>query len=215
MRNTDTAESNKITQDAKSTKGLVYSIEFFHIYTDETINDTHKASLNYLKEARKAWGVEQDLIVLIDDYNPENHILSDEDVLLYLESEGIAPDYFAFEGDMVPNAQKLLDSVTSKRLKKSYLRYIESRKKYPCSLLTASWYLTRLGKLPYSGGIIKSPAEKEYREAQKLINILPLDYKDVEHRALELVANSEWPEAVSNIQDLFYSAGSHRKVDLF
>lgn len=210
----NTVPAGKVNRTIKTKKDLVYSVEFFHIYTDETIGDTHRASLNYLREAKKAWGVEQDLIVLIDNYNPENHILSGEDVLLYLEAEGFVPDYFAFEGDMVANAQTLLDSLTSKKLKRSYDKYISSRNKYPCSLLTASWYLTRLGRLP-NDSVIKSPTEKDYRVAQKLINILPLDYRDVEMRALELIANSAWQTEVNNIQDLFYPAGSHRKVDLF
>lgn len=211
----NTAGKRKVDQGTGLTSSLVYSVEFFHIYTDETIGDTHKASLNYLREARKAWGVEQDLIVLIDNYNPENHILSGEDVLLYLGEEGFVPDYFAFEGDMVANAQILLDSVTSKKLKKNYSRYIEAHNKYPCSLLTASWYLTRLGKLPYEDNLIKSPEGKQYRAAQRLINILPLDYKSVELRALELIANSGWSDEVNNMQNLFYPAGSHRKIDLF
>lgn len=210
----NTVVAKDIVNETKTVESAVYSVEFFHIYTDEVIGDTHRASLNYLREAKKAWGMQQDLIVLIDNYNPERHVLTEEEVLSYLEEEGFTPDYYALEGDMVKNAQLLLETITSKKLKKNYEKYISSRHKYPCSLLTASWYLTRLGKLPH-GSLIKSPKNKSYRQASRLINILPQDYKEVEQRALELIAKSAWSSEVNNIQDLFYPAGSHRKIDLF
>lgn len=206
--------AQKSTSNATQTRP-VYSVEYFHIYTDESISQGHKASLNYLKEAQKAWKLEHDLIVLIDNYNPENHVLSEEDVLTYLESEGLSPDYFAFEADMVENAKLLVESISDRKLKKNYLRYIDSHGKYPCSLLTASWYLTRLGKYSSEGGKIKSAKGKAYRPADRLINILPQDYSEVEKRARQILLHSHWPEAAEMIQNLFYPAGSHRKIDLF
>lgn len=204
-----------VTSSSAIKSQLLYSVEYFHIYTDESIAASHKASLNYLKEALKAWEINHELIVLIDNYNPENHILSVDDVFKYLESEGVPPDFFAFEADMVEAAENLVNSLSSKKLKKNYLRYIESKQKYPCSLLTACWYLTRLGKYSSGSEKIKSTNGKRYQKADRLINILPLDYKEVEARAREIILHSNWPEAADMIQNLYYPAGSHRKIDLF
>ncbi|MCA9332125.1 hypothetical protein KC968_04275 [Candidatus Saccharibacteria bacterium] len=209
--------SVKITDLKESALGSLdhlYSVEYFHIYTDEIINDSHKASLNYLREALKAWKINHELIVLIDNYNPENHILSEDDIFDYLNGEGFSPDFFAFEADMVEVAESLVNSLSDKRLKKNYTRYIKDKQKYPCSLLTASWYLMRLGKYPHARKI-RSTKHKAFKNADRLINILPLDYKEVETRARKIVLSSEWPEAANMIQNLYYPAGSHRKIDLF
>src|SRR4051794_21035517 len=88
--------------------GPSYSVEFFHIYTDEAITAAHEASLNYLREAKKAWNLNAKPIVLIDDYNPTDHVLSTEDVLMHLERSGVPTIYWAYEGDMVENAKILL-----------------------------------------------------------------------------------------------------------
>lgn len=203
------------TYDAnlKSTKP-VYSIEFFHIYTDETINDSHKASLNYLNAAREAWNVDADLVILIDNYNPTSHTLSVDGVFDYLAESGYPSLFYAYEADMVSAAQALLDSLTSAKLRKKYLNYINGHGKYPCSLLTAAWYLTRLGV--FSQDTIKARnMDTEIRPADRLLSVLPKDYREVEMKALKLIKNSEWSHCADKIQALFYPEGSHRKVDLF
>ena len=191
-----------------------YSIEFFHIYTDEKINGSHKASLNYLKEATRAWNLRSSLIVLIDNYNPVKHTLKTEEVIRYLESYGYNDVFYAFEADMVGNAKVLLEQINSPKLKKSYINYVESKGKYPCSLLTATWYLTRLGEFT-DVDMIKSTSGKTYEPTERLLNILPANYKEVEERALKVIKNSPWSENVDKIQDLFYPNGTHRKIDLF
>jgi hypothetical protein len=115
---------------------------------------------------------------------------------------------------MVENAQILLDSLTSHKLKKSYTAYIQKNNKYPCSLLTATWYLTRLGVFEYKGKI-QTTNGTEFVPADRLLNILPIDYKSVEQRAQKIIKNSPWGDCADRIQDLFYPEGSHRKVDLF
>lgn len=191
-----------------------YSIEFFHIYTDEKIGNVHTKSLEYLKEARVAWDMDCTFVVLIDNYNPKQHILTAEQVLDFLDKEGAAPDYWAFEADVVENAKKFLETITNKRLKKSYLRYIEQHNKFPCSLLTATWYLTRLGV--FDSSIIKqNVAQQPYKPATRLVNILPAAYVPVEDRAHELIVNSPYSHLAHYIQDLFYDSEDGRAVELF
>ena len=193
-----------------------HSVEFFHIYTDEIIGNNHTVGLEHLAQLEAAWKFDYDRIVLIDNYNPTEHTLSADEVLRYLDEHGMKPKYWAYEADMVANAQTLLDAVTKPKLKKNYQSYIADHGKYPCSLLTASWYLARLGYLDYS--VIKSSDSSrnpEYIPADRLFNLLSKDYRPVEERARKLILQSEFSEAADRIQDMFYPVSAGRAVDLF
>ena len=205
----------KSTTQLKKQKKAQYSIEFFHIYTDEKIGDVHTASLDYLKGLQKSWGdLSSSLIVLIDDYNPTKHTLSKKDVIDYLTQESMIPHFWAMESAMVPSANILLEEITDKKLQNSYRSYIAKNKKYPCSLLTAAWYLTRLGQLD-DNGVINGLSEDIYIPADRLINILPSSCKQVEKRTRKLILKSKYADLADNIQDLFYPTYEHGKADLF
>lgn len=191
----------------------VRSVEFFHIYTDEKISAAHTATLEYLKEAKQVWDFNIQEIVLIDNYNPAQHTLRPEDVFMFLDKSGELPYFWAYEADMVSNADKLLDNITSPKIKREYIRYIEKHGKYPCSLLTATWYLTRMGFLDYSK-IIRPLRGESYEPAATLINILPADYRDVESRCFELIKHSEYADALNDIQDIFIPIRSHVKTSM-
>ena len=202
-----------LLQEAPKTTTL-YSVEFFHIYTDEKISQVHEASLYYLQEARKAWHFDGELILLIDDYNPKQQTLRTQEVFDYLKRENVYPAFWAYESDLIDNAKRLLDRISSPKLQKSYRNYIEKHDKYPCSLLTATWYLTRLGFLPYAE-IIKTTSEEKYRPADRLINILPQDYEPIELKAIGIIRNSEFRGAEDKIQDLFFPISSGRQDSLW
>jgi hypothetical protein len=192
----------------------LYSVEFFHIYIDEKISPVHTRSLEYLQAVRDAWNVQNNTIVMIDEYSPKSGSLQPDDVFDFLESNHAKPDYWAYEGDLVLAAEQLLGSLTEKHLEKNYRRYVEMHNKYPCSLLTATWYLTRLGVFDTS--VIKEcKAESTYQAADRLINILPAAYKPVEKRAHELIAKSKFGAYQDMIQDLFYEADYDREVAIF
>ncbi len=193
-----------------------YSIEFFHIYTDEIINQWHQQSLEIMKSLQTGWDFNYRKIVLIDDYNPTETNITVEDILAHLNDNDMLPDFWAFEGDMLENAKVFLDTLPPSKLKKNYQRYIKKNGKYPCSLLTATWYLTRLGRL--DGGMIKSTNSalfKTYPPATRLFNLLPEVYKPVERRAKELIFKSPFSTDVDRIQDLFYPTEDVRALDLF
>ncbi len=206
---------SSVLQQGKSVKGEKrYSVEYFHIYTDQDIDDTHTQSLEYLKKVRDAWAFEASTVILIDNYNPTNHKLTSDDILEFLENEGVPPDYWAFEADVVASAEKLLGAITNAHLRRSYERYIKNHGKFPCSLLTATWYLTRLGV--FDASIIKSyGADLPFQHADKLINILPVIYSSVEGRARELIINSPYEHLANNIRNLFYDAEDNREIDIF
>ena len=192
-----------------------YSIEFFHIYTDEKISPRHTTSVKYFKELQKSWSFPYELIVLIDNYNPKQHTLEKDDVMKYMNDQKIDLNFWAYEKDMISNAELLLGSLKSNKLLKGYRKYIEKTEKYPCSFLTAAWYLTRLGYIE-SNNLIKSlKQEVEYMPASRLFNILPEDYKIIEAKAKELIRSSHYSEAVDKIQNFYYSAENSRPEDLF
>jgi hypothetical protein len=153
--------------------------------------------------------------VLVDDYNPTEHKISAEQVLGYLRAEGMLPQYWAYEKDLLGNAQLLLDSLTSSKLKNNYVKYIAKHEKYPCSLLTASWYLTRLGQLDPAGIIHSVDENPVYKPAQRLLNLLPEDYRPIEERARKLILSSKFAAHADKIQDLFYPLDSERARNLF
>lgn len=193
----------------------LYNVEFFHIYTDEIISDRHRIGVEYLRSAEQAWNFTHTRIVLIDNYNPVEGRITVDDVLTYLDEQGMPPDYWAYEADMVHNAQELLERLTNNKLRKNYLRYISQHGKYPCSLLTAAWYLTRLGYIEAKGVIHATDKSRPYYPVARLLNLLPSDYKPVEDRAQELIIGSDFAAAAHTIQNLFYTADTGRTVDLF
>lgn len=196
-----------------SSTDVVCGVEFFHIYTDEEINASHDATAEYLIKAKQDWEFKSHSIVLIDNYNPAEHTLTPEMVFEHLNRKGSLPEFWAFEADMAANAKELLEGVTSAKLKRNYERYIENHDKYPCSLLTASWYLTRLGYLEYES-VIKPLNEDIYMPPATLLNILPEDYREVEGRCFEIIKNSEYASALDVIQDVFIPVHGHIKTSL-
>lgn len=183
-----------------------YSVEYFHIYTDEQINSTHLKSIEYLKSIRKAWNLNYSLIILIDNYNPTNHTLKIEEVLNVLSKHNVSPDYIAYEEDLIVYADKFLQSITDAKTLRQYKKYI-SNNKYPCSLLTACWYMLRLGIFE-NENVIQSLNDKEFTPAHKLVNILSSEYKEAEKKTFKLIKKSIYKNELDNIQDIFIPSGS-------
>ncbi len=185
-----------------------YSVEFFHIYSDEKITESHSASIEYVKLLKKAWPYELNLAIMIDNYNVDSIVTTESEILYYLETQDVLPSFWAFEADLIQNAETLVEHITSNKLRKEYRKYIDNRNRYPCSLLAAAWYLTRLGKLGHKGVIRSSTGAfvEDYTPADRLINFLPESYKAVEERILDLIKHSDFSEEADNIQDLFYFA---------
>jgi len=217
MENTDMVVDS--AEPALTTQPLLqqprYNIEFFHIYTDEKIEARHEEGLESLRAIAQSWSFDYDKIVLIDNYNPTEPVTSAQEVLDYLRGQNMLPEYWAYEGDMVENAKKLLDSLPEGKLKRSYLRYIENRGKYPCSLLTATWYLTRLGRFDTSVIQATDVEYVPYQPAHRLFNLLPDDYKPVEDRAHAVILASPYAADSDRIQDFFYPTSAGRSLDLF
>lgn len=194
-----------------------YSVEFFHIYSDEEIGPEHIGSLDFLEELKEALPVDADLTILIDNYNAAYVKTPQEEIMGFLASRGESPTYWAYEGDLLRSAEVLMANITNRKIHKSYRQYIDKRNKYPCSLLAATWYLIRMGRLSPEGVIRSSLTGQlvsDFTPAERLINILPASYRPVEEKIRALIAGSAFASDVHMIQDLFYEVENDQTHEL-
>ena len=121
------------------------NIEFGHIYADEKIGEEHKKNVNALLDYLDRLLTAQTycLSILIDEYHPKTSSLILTDYIDYLEKLGARPHYVVMEGDLRPLAYRLLYDIP-KDMRRSLNKWTESRDKFPCALLAATWYLVRL-----------------------------------------------------------------------
>lgn len=182
---------------------LAYNIEYAHIYIDRQPGQEHLKSISVLKRIKSEIERESKSYVtsiMIDDYNPEKSLLNVSKFIRLLARHKAKPDFIIFESKLV-KSKNLLLSLMKRKTRYSYIRYIETHKKVPCSFLIAIWYLKRLGKLDPSD-IINEP--KENFIAKKLINILPKKYKEVEKKARDIILSTKYKDQIKNIKDIFF-----------
>ena len=183
----------------------VISVEYFHIYLDEEIGERHNASIQQLQVIEANTMGQCARIVMIDDYTVGPPAIDESDVLEHLSGKDAAPDCLAYESRLIPQAPALLHAVSNRRLCRSYERYVASNGRYPCSLLTAVWYVIRLGGLR-ADGVIRPLSADPWWPAALLVNVLPADLDELEGRALELIASSPFSSYLPRIRNVFYSA---------
>jgi hypothetical protein len=193
-----------------------YSIEYSHIYTDDTVGREHSDSIRQLAAIKQELGLQShpqsySLVVLIDNYNPTTHILDPADVPDLLEQSGARPDYVGLESELAHYGPILLADLTQPRLERSYSSYIASRGKSPCSFLVAIWYLMRFGVYTPSREhqvYSKTSLRAVPFVADQLINILPLRYQSIEDRAVALIAATPYAHLTDRISSRYYETSS-------
>lgn len=171
------------------------SVEYAHIYTHQHINDEHKLSLEILQETLKNIRTDKNtasLVVMVDDYSFPDPTFNYESFSKWLESKGYKPDIVIRESQLIPVCDSVLELLGSSKLKKDITEYIQTKKKYPCSLFIAAWYLLRLGK-------IKSPLFPQNLVAGALINILPESFKPFEKRATQIIESAGYGNLVQYV----------------
>jgi hypothetical protein len=106
---------------------------------------------------------------------------------------------------LVPLADTFLQAIEKPKITRMYRSYITRKGKYPCSLLTATWYLVRLGRIDGSSILHKnSQLSLDMAAADKLINILPSSFKDVEKEAHKLIGFSKFKEDRFKIEPILF-----------
>lgn len=185
-----------------------YSVEISHIYVNEAFSREHEESIHkFRKYAENITGTVSS-VVLVDDYNPSEHLLDMEDFLRRLDRHQALPDYLGYEANMEPYKHRMLDAITDKRTRASYERYMQNKDKLPCSFMTAIWYLIRLGHFEPEQAQIQALNGRDFVPAKYLINILPERFRAVEAKTLELIANSIYSDSAYNVDFIFYNARS-------
>lgn len=164
------------------------SIELFHVYTDEKIDQEKLDSIDELKKVLPELGDVYELTVLIDDYTPEIQSLVDypiltnkNDVLEIFDKNQLKIPCTLYESYLIDNGLQVLTMLQHQDAKK-YRRLIEKNQKLPCSLFVIAWYMLRLGIL----------SNKRYstEKADLVLNVLPIRYKEIDDIVFGVIERS-------------------------
>ena len=175
------------------------SIEYAHIYTNDKIGEEHRFSLEVLQNEYPIESRDKrvlSLSVMIDDYSFPDPNFDEEKFFAWLAENGHRPDVMIRESELIPVCDEVLRRIQNKKLKDEIVDYI-NKKKYPCSLFIASWYLVRLG---YLG----SPVFDEQFTAERLLNILPFSFKPFEEKAFEIIFATIFSDAAKKIKNKYF-----------
>lgn len=172
------------------------SIEYAHIYTNDKINDEHKLSLDILKNL-KVGNENVSLVILVDDYSFPDPSFDYESFVSWLTKEGRKPDLVFRESQLISTCDEVLKLVKDKQLRSEIEDYIKTKKKYPCSLFVAAWYLLRLG-------YISSPLFDRKFIARELLNILPQSFEPFEKKAFEIISSTDFLTALQAIKYKYF-----------
>jgi hypothetical protein len=174
-------------------------IEFAHIYADQLFGDEQRQSAEVTVELLTNLPYGTTTSVLIDDYNVDGTSFNTPAFTSALAGAGVRPSTICYESSLVPTAIELLGHLNDGRLRRSHQRYANSRGRYACSLLTAAWYLTRLGYLMPIQPAVHDGLWVVGTPATDLINVLPSHFAEVEATALDILSRSEYSLVVPRI----------------
>lgn len=170
------------------------SIEFAHIYTDETISyeqtETKRLVINYIQRIRDTHEIY--LYNMIDDYNPQRHILNIETFKSYLQKDIPYKINFFYESEMMKYASQTLEFLNNKD-KNSYERYISKNNIFPCSLLALTFYLIRLGVINIGENI----------KAHEIVNFLGYRFFEIENYIIKLLKRSKLSGVEKHVRTVY------------
>lgn len=176
------------------------SVEYAHIYTHQRINDEHKLSLKVLEETTS--NIKKDnntaiFVVMVDDYSFPDPTFDYKAFVDWLKGQGSEPDLIVRESQLIPACDEvLLKLLKNSKLQQDITEYIQNKKKYPCSLFIAAWYLIRLG-------YISSSIFPDSLVSETLINILPESFRPFEEKGLEIIKSAGFEAKIKDIHYKF------------
>ncbi len=169
------------------------NIEYAHIYTDQEASDEQRlsveATLRYLRGLPERTSTV--LTVMVVEYHPKHSNLLLTSYIDFLEDMNLRPHYVVMEGDLRVHAYKVLYSLP-RRMRRDLSRRISSKESFPCSLLTATWYLYRLGCFGNHVPTLQIGIPTPEFFAKRIVTVLPEFYQANENRALEIIEASAW-----------------------
>lgn len=184
------------------------NIEYAHIYSNENYNREHFeagwiANQTLLKLTES--GLVVSTVILVDEYNPSEHILDINGFVGKMKDSALAPDFIAYESKLIIHSDDFLESIQNPRWKNSLKNGIRSSGRTPCSVLAAIWYLVRLGIYNSDNDIQPINGSKiDSFPANKIITILPQRYMSVEQRAMDYIKNSTYREYSDRIEHIYH-----------
>lgn len=170
------------------------SIEYAHIYTNTQIGDEQELSLKALNEINEE---EESFMVLVDDYSFPDPSFDYDSFLSWLDGHGHHPDVAMRESQLIPLCDEVLKLVQDDALKNQITAYVQNKKKYPCSLFIAAWYLLRFG-------VLQHPDFPETEYAARLINILPESFKPFEDKGFEIIRSTPHATLADKIENRYF-----------
>ena len=162
---------------------FVQSVEFGHLYADERVGPEQRETA---KVAATYPGIG---LVLVDDYNAPAP-WDPEYIHIQMMIQGKTPDGIFSESDLVPAAEQVINQVGGREGKRQR-RYWKTHGKLSCSMLTATWYLLRLGVLTSTARCKLTGITIPVTE--RLVNVLPLAYEPVEREVDEILLQMPHP----------------------
>lgn len=175
------------------------SIEYGHIYTNQLVGPEQAACVPVVSELHRgltaAGSHTVSLAVMVDDYSSPNPEFRYESYKKWLGEKGIEPDVYIRESQLIPQCDAVIAQIVDNRLRGKLVDYVQ-RKRYPCSLFIASWYLARLGCMP-------TPLVPEEERAWKLINVLSESFQEPESKALKIIEATSFRDKLNQIEYRF------------
>ncbi len=180
------------------------SVEYAHIYTNTQISAEHVLSLEILQGVLKENEIRSEdvsLCVMVDDYSFPDPSFNYEELVDFLTKHDMRPDILIRESALIKDCDYIVSLINDEKLKNEISVYIREKKKYPCSLFIATWYLVRLG-------CIKSKIFDNRFCADRLINILPESFKPFEEKGFEIINNTSFKNVIEKIENKYFQGRS-------
>lgn len=175
-----------------------FSVEISHIYTNSQIPTEQQLSQSLAIPLVKGYQAENktySLVVMVDDYSFPDPDFDYEAFLAWLSDQDTPVDHMIRESQLIPVCDEVVKQL-SDPLRHEITDYVQNKRKYPCSLFIAAWYLLRLGK-------IDSPLLAKELTAKRLVNILPESFQPFEEKGFELIEATEYSDAKSSIENIY------------
>ncbi len=174
-----------------------YSIECSQPYSDNPLNhNATKAALEGLLKRIQREGATASLVALVDDTTHENPDYDFDNYARWLHTNGFEPDSVAHESAIRPASDQLLNAIDFTKLNSETASALQSENKYTSQLFIAAWCLLRLG-------YIEDNSFDKSLQAEKLVNVLPLSFKEGEEQSLDIIRATPFAEAVDKIEYIF------------
>ena len=202
------------------------SVEFCHIYQDQSFGEEQQRSISLLKDVLQELERKQKTYVtsvLVDDFHVEKEKWELTLLLENMKSHHIMPDMIAMESQFTTVAEGIISLIPEKYKRREYFRKekkhvmffcdeyhkfalkdsYEQEDVHKCVILSCAWLLCKLGHYAFPANSIT------YRDAScvqshEVISILDKKYEKVERQVLHLLSAIGLEKEREKINYVFY-----------